>query len=118
MSARPLPLRSEDRLIRGRLLIVHNDPAFRCAVRRVLGEAGYLVVECDNEGEAILRTLRGEEYRLILCDVEVPLGAIDFHERLSAMNPRMAARVVFLAGDDVEIRESRSRSVPTPCGVG
>ena len=107
MEAHPLSPWSE--AIVGGLLVVHDDPAFRYAVRRVLGEVGYAVVECSDTSEALLRALRGEEYGLILCDVDAPRGAVDFHDRMAAMNPEMAARVVFLAGEDVEIPLSNPR---------
>ncbi len=93
-----------------RLLIVHHDPAFASAVRRVLDGAGYTVVECNDPEEALLRALRGEEYELILYDVGFSLdGALAFHERLAAMDPVLGARVVFLAGEGVEIPLSNPR---------
>jgi CheY-like chemotaxis protein len=76
MEAHPLSQWSE--VIVRRLLIVHDDPAFRCAVRRVLGEAGYPVVECNDTSEALLRALRGEEYGLILCDIDAPRAPSTF----------------------------------------
>jgi CheY-like chemotaxis protein len=89
-------------LVIGRLLVVHDDPAFTCAVRRSL--RSYSVVERNDRAEALLGVLRGEEYDLILCDVDAqPAAAIAFRDRIAAMNPALAARVVFLATDDVDI---------------
>jgi CheY-like chemotaxis protein len=101
----------------GRVLVIHADPAFTTAVHRSLGEAGYLVVECNDPREALLGVLRGEEYDLVLCDVDgPPAAAIQFHEQIAAMNPPLAARVVFLASADVGVTLPNTR-IAKPVGV-
>jgi hypothetical protein len=91
------------------VLVVHEDPAFTCAVGRILADAGYAVVECNQRDEALLGVVQGEYYELILYDVLAgPEEAIDFHREVAVMKPDLAARIVFLSVDELP------ESLPNP----
>jgi CheY-like chemotaxis protein len=84
-----------------RVLVVHEDPAFTCAVRRLLAETGYSVIECNERDEALLGVVRGEHYDLILYDlIGGPDEATGFVREVAIMNSELAARIAFLSFDE------------------
>jgi len=96
----------------GHILVVHDDPAFTRAMRRLLRDGGYAVSECHAAEDAILSILRGEEYDLILIDVPARRdGATHLYERLAAMEAELAPRIVFFAEPEVELPGTNPRIV-------
>jgi CheY-like chemotaxis protein len=119
MQLRPPPPRTEREagFVAGRVLVVHEDSAFTTAVHRSLSEVGYLVVARTDPREALIGIFRGEEYDLIVYDVNgPPAAAIQFHERIAAMSQPLAARVVFLASDEAGVTLPNAR-IAKPVGV-
>jgi len=109
MHARPANLEPSS-VLAGRILIVHEDPAFTCAVRRLLNAAGYFVIECNSPEQAVVSILRGDEYDLVLIDVPGRAHvAMNLHHAILAMNEELASRVVFLAESDVDLPASSPR---------
>ncbi|MBI5496461.1 MAG: PAS domain S-box protein [Deltaproteobacteria bacterium] len=84
--------------VRGRVLVIDDDPTVGVGVARVLRKSHdveHLVAARD----ALERINGGEAYDVIVCDVMMPdMGGVDFHERLVATGNPHAERVVFLTG--------------------
>ncbi len=95
-----------------RVLVVHEDAAFTCAVRRLFADPGYSVVECNRRDDALLGIIRGDEYDVILYDVVVGADeALDFHRQVAVMSPGLAARIVFLSAEEIPLALANPRIV-------
>jgi PAS domain S-box-containing protein len=81
----------------GRVLVVDDEPAVGLAVRRVLREHEVIIV---STAPAALKLLAaGEDFDVILSDLMMPgMSGMEFYTVLSELDPRMAARVVFVTG--------------------
>src|SRR5438874_1739991 len=55
--------------VAGRIMVVHDDPAFTRTVRLLLHDAGYFVIECNVPENAVFSVLRGDEYDMVLINV-------------------------------------------------
>jgi len=87
----------EEHHVRGRILVVDDEPAIRSAIKRML--EGHEVVEagCGDEGRVVLK--KDQSFDLILCDMMMPgVSGMDLHEWLSDTHPQLATRVVFITG--------------------
>ena len=83
---------------RGRLLLVDDEPLVARAASRLLAREHEITV-AHSAVEALERIQRGEAFDLVLCDLMMPgVSGIDFHERLSRLQPDLAAHVVFVSG--------------------
>lgn len=94
------PLRS--RVVRGRVLVVDDEPLVGHALRKVLGRE-YDVTVRTSAREALDQLERGEHFDVIFCDVTMPsMTGLGFHEALEQISPALAARVVFVTGSASE----------------
>ncbi|MFO0568764.1 MAG: ATP-binding protein [Polyangiaceae bacterium] len=94
-----------------RVLVLDDEPAITRAVKRALSEHD---VETAVEARAALELCRNQSFDLILCDLMMPeLSGIDFLERLQAMAPELARRVVFMTGAAQNL-EHLARAVDNP----
>lgn len=84
--------------VRGRILVVDDEPAICAMVVRMLGAEHVLVTA--GSGEAARRILEGDQsFDLILCDLMMPDSTgMDLHQWLVAENPSTAEKVVFVTG--------------------
>jgi CheY-like chemotaxis protein len=83
---------------KARLLIVDDDAAIGRAISRIV-RARHDVVVLTSGREAIERIAAGERYHAILCDLMMPdLTGMDVYERISAIDPPSARRMIFLSG--------------------
>jgi PAS domain S-box-containing protein len=84
--------------VRGRILVVDDEPTIRAVARRML-EGQHEVVEADS-GRAAMDRLGGDpRFDLILCDVMMPdISGLDLHAWLCEKHPRLAGQVVFITG--------------------
>jgi signal transduction histidine kinase/CheY-like chemotaxis protein len=83
----------------GSVLVVEDEAALAAAVTEALLDAGY-VVERAADGEEALARVSASRFDAVICDVKMPrLDGKAFHLRLSASNPELARRVVFVTGD-------------------
>jgi PAS domain S-box-containing protein len=83
---------------RGHVLVVDDEPMFRTALRRLLGEEHALTCP-KTSPEALALIDGGMCFDLILCDVTMPeLSGVELHQRLLARHPDQARRMVFLTG--------------------
>ncbi len=86
---------------RGRIMVVDDDPAVTRALARMLGRSAQVAIEMVAE-TALTRLSAEPRPDVILCDVMMPgLSGPAFHDRLRAVDPELARRVVFITGGAV-----------------
>jgi CheY-like chemotaxis protein len=98
-----------------RVLVIDDDPLVLKAVGRIL-ESGSTVVSAGSALEALARLQQDRSFDAILCDLMMPeMTGMEFHARVSALDPAIARRIVFMTGGAFapEAREFvlRSRAV-------
>jgi PAS domain S-box-containing protein len=83
--------------LRGRLLLIDDEPHVRAAIRRLLGDHEVVEADSGEGGKALLA--RDPAFDVILCDVMMPqTSGVDVHRWLLERDPEMAAKLVFLSG--------------------
>jgi signal transduction histidine kinase len=88
-------------LIGSTVLVVEDEPALATAVSEALTDAGF-VVDRAGDGEEALRRVSTKFYDLIVCDLKMPkIDGMRFHQQLTASDPHLARRVIFVTGDIV-----------------
>lgn len=81
-----------------RLLVVDDEPAVRQLVISLVERAGYAAVGAGNAEEALAR-LRGVEFALVLCDVNMPgMSGVDLVGRIQTAFPQTG--VIMVTGED------------------
>jgi CheY-like chemotaxis protein len=97
------------------LLIVDGDPAAGGAFQRALRRYHDAVVISKGQ-EALERLCAGEHYDVILCDLhKLRAEGLIFQEKVRAVSPRHARRMVFLTGESPEeATRAFLTSVPNP----
>ncbi|ATB27875.1 response regulator [Melittangium boletus] len=84
--------------LRGRILVVDDEPQIGGAIRRTLRRE-HEVVTLTSAREAYARLRDGERFDLVLSDVMMPeMSGVELHQELSRLSPDLAARMVFLTG--------------------
>jgi len=84
--------------LRGRILVVDDDPMVAAAVRRSLAPDHEVVTATVTE-EALALLRRGERFQVILCDVMMPnKTGVDFWQELARFAPTETKKIVFLTG--------------------
>jgi DNA-binding NtrC family response regulator len=104
------------------ILLAEDDPAVRSAVRSMLREIGYHVLEARNASRAIelLRTASGP-IDLLLTDVVLPvINGIDLARAAQQIRPTL--KVVYMSGhtDDAQVKaiaNTRANFLQKPFGV-
>ena len=85
--------------IRGRVLIVDDNPDVAAMLAEMLGDAGYQVQTATSARAALLR-VDAEPFDLILSDVRMPqMDGPAFYRDLAERHPDLARRVIFVTGD-------------------
>jgi signal transduction histidine kinase len=83
------------------VLVVDDEDSILQMIKEVLTKTGYRV-DIAHDGEAALKRLSQQRYDVTLCDWKMPgLNGQEVYERLSAMNPEMSKRLIFITGDVV-----------------
>ena len=84
--------------VRGRVLVVDDEPAVRGTVERMLGRAHEVVTAASGvAGREILE--RDQSFDVILCDLMMPeMTGMELHGWLVEHHPALAGRVVFITG--------------------
>jgi signal transduction histidine kinase/ActR/RegA family two-component response regulator len=84
--------------LRGRLLVVDDEPLLLSAMERMLKLHHDVVVSSSAE-RALHLMQKGDEFDLVLYDLTMPgLTAMDFYERVLQHRPALAERIVFVSG--------------------
>jgi signal transduction histidine kinase/CheY-like chemotaxis protein len=84
--------------IRGRVLVVDDDPGVLAVLRRMLDAAHEVVI--SDSAETALRMLQARaEFDAIVCDVMMPtMDGVAFYREVLQSIPQLASRIVFLSG--------------------
>ncbi|MEW5849819.1 MAG: PAS domain S-box protein [Myxococcota bacterium] len=81
-----------------RVLVVDDEPAVGAALKRMLGRE-HVVDAVGSGAEALSLCTAGRRFDAILCDLMMPeMTGMELHERLRALDPAQAARMVFITG--------------------
>jgi CheY-like chemotaxis protein len=84
--------------VRGRVLVVDDEPLVGRAVARVLA-AVHDVVVATSANEALAKLTAGEPFDVVLCDLMMPgMTGVDLHRTVAAVAADLAARFIFLTG--------------------
>jgi PAS domain S-box-containing protein len=93
------PVAEPERVSRGRILVVDDEPVVQQFLTRMLSEEGHDVETTDN-GEDALEKLQSEDYDVILVDIKLPgMSGIEIYKHLRRVAKPLARRVVFITGD-------------------
>jgi PAS domain S-box-containing protein len=83
---------------RARILVIDDEPLVGSAVARLLSTEHDVTTRTSSR-EALDELLGGARYDLVLCDLMMPeVTGMALHARLAALDPALAARVIFLTG--------------------
>jgi PAS domain S-box-containing protein len=83
---------------RPRLLVIDDEVALANALRRMFRHEYDVTVEPTAEG-AFGRIMAGEEFDLVLCDLQLPgISGIDFYGQIQETAPALVRRIVFVTG--------------------
>ena len=84
--------------LRGRVLMIDDEPALRAMMIRVLGGQHEVhTAASGREAQALLK--RDPAFDAILCDVMMPeMSGIELHEWLTTYHPDLARQVIFITG--------------------
>ncbi len=103
-----------------RALVIEDEDALGDAVAAALGDEGF-IVDRAGDGEEALARVRDTRYDAIICDLKMPkVDGIAFFTEISATQPALARRVVFMTGDVAGtdagrfLSESGCRWIPKP----
>lgn len=84
--------------LRGRVLIVDDEPRVAGAIERIL-RSSHDVTVCHDGREALTYVDEGRRFDLIVCDVMMPnTSGMDVYSELTARHPSQANRMVFMTG--------------------
>jgi CheY-like chemotaxis protein len=98
--------------VRGRVLIIDDEPIVGQAFGKVLGREHDVTV-LANPREALATLAGGEVYDVIFCEVSMPaMTGLGFHAELERVAPRMAAKIVFVTGSAWEATSNLLGTVP------
>jgi signal transduction histidine kinase/ActR/RegA family two-component response regulator len=85
--------------VKGRILVVDDEPDVAELIREILAREGF-VVDRAASGEAALSLVRANGYTAIFTDLNMPgIGGRGFHDAVAREWPERAARIAFVTGD-------------------
>ena len=91
------------------MLVVEDEPAVRRMIGRILGRAGYRLIEAPS-GAAALALLETEQPDLVIADVVMPgLSGPELAVRMRARHPALKVLYISGYGEDVIERHGRGR---------
>jgi two-component system cell cycle sensor histidine kinase/response regulator CckA len=90
--------------VRGRVLVIDDDPAMGSAIELVLGDEHEVEV-FTSARRALERLHAGGRYDAIVCDVMMPeMSGMEFHSELACTQPELATQIIFLTGGAFTLR--------------
>ena len=107
--------RSDDvRKMRGRVLVIDDEPALCTTIRHVMA-LDHDVVTAASAREALALLERDQAFDVVFCDVQMPeMTGIELHARVRKLDPELAERFVFLTGGDPLPEGDLPRSIAKP----
>jgi len=100
-SSAPRPVPVSNPQLRGKILIVDDEPRIAQVVKDMIGtDHETSVVTTGTDALQLLMQEPDEtRYDLILCDLHMPeISGMDLHEKLAELRPAIAERMVFMTG--------------------
>lgn len=92
------------------VLVVDDEPAFRCLVAATLAQDGYHVIEAGNGAEAVEVAEKVKHVDLVVTDIRMPqMDGVELTSALRRTQPFVP--VVFITGHPTDLR----RFVPNSC---
>jgi signal transduction histidine kinase len=117
--ATPKPAPSPIAQVRGRILIVDDEPKVAEAVRDMFGVTHEAkVVTSGSDALALLMNdPNAESFDVILCDLHMPdISGMELHQKLADNRPAIAERMIFMTGGTFTERSREFvHRVPNPC---
>jgi CheY-like chemotaxis protein len=116
VEAKPQPEPHEEKpKLRGRILVIDDEPHVGTAMRRVLTQ--HDVVTSTSAAEGLSLLAEDQAFDMILCDLAMPdRSGQDFYEELLASQPELVERVVFVSGGAFTPQLTTFlQKVPRPC---
>jgi signal transduction histidine kinase len=96
--AAPAPSVVASPSVRGRVLVIDDEPAIGAAIRAALREEHDVVV-AHRAVDALERLKEGESFDLVLCDLVMPeIGGPEVYATIAERWPKLIARMVFMTG--------------------
>lgn len=84
--------------VRGRVLVIDDEPAIGAAIRAALRDEHDVVV-AHRAIDALGRLREGESFDLLLCDLVMPdIGGPEVYAAIAERWPKLIARMVFMTG--------------------
>jgi CheY-like chemotaxis protein len=116
MHPRREPSDSHMRIRLPRVLVIDDEPLILDALTCALSD-DFLVEGTTDPHEALHVLLSGRTYDAVLCDVTMrALNGLDLRDRLHALAPEIAARLVFMTGGVTDAgAQRRLDAMPNPC---
>jgi CheY-like chemotaxis protein len=85
--------------VKGRVLVVDDEPEVAELIREILEQEGF-VVDSALSGEDALSLVRAHGYTAVFTDLNMPgIGGRGFHDAVAREMPEVAARIAFVTGD-------------------
>lgn len=81
------------------LLLVEDDPAMRSLLCDELWDLGYRLIEAADGDEALKQVMDGASPDLILTDLRMPAGGLDYIARLRRFAPKTPIILMTAFGD-------------------
>jgi PAS domain S-box-containing protein len=111
---RPRPRMHEERKMRGRVLVIDDEPALCTTIRHVMA-LDHDVVTAASALEALSILERDRMFDVVFCDVHMPeMTGVELHARVRKLDAELAERFVFLTGGDVLPEGDLPRSIAKP----
>jgi PAS domain S-box-containing protein len=89
--------------IKGKILVVDDEPVVRQLLSQILTEEGHEVETTDN-GKDALNRIKNNGYSLIMVDIKLPgMSGNELYERIQIMARPLAQRVVLITGDVMSV---------------
>jgi PAS domain S-box-containing protein len=108
-----------NRVRRGRVLVVDDDPLFARSLQLLLDE--HEVLTFTSSLLALDRIRAKESFDVVLCDLNMPdLDGLHFHSRVNEIEPNLARRIIFVTGGAITpegaafIAKNRSLTLEKP----
>jgi PAS domain S-box-containing protein len=85
--------------LRGRILVVDDEPSLLRAIQRILEDDDHDVVAVDSAVTALTMIERGDRFDLIISDLMMPtMTGVDFYQALLGRSPALAGTMIFISG--------------------
>ena len=90
-----------------RALVVDDELPIRSLMSRLLERRGFEVLAAD-VGETALAAVAGVRLSLVVSDLRIPgMGGLELYRRLTAMDPSLASRYIFITGDTTAVEHAQ-----------